>query len=447
MSIINRRDFLKVAGTGVALGTSPLMSLAQVSASASALTDYRALVCIYLFGGNDSFNMLIPRSTAEYNAYGASRQNLAVPQENLLPVSPLEPDGVDYGFHPSMPELQNMFEQGHTAVVTNVGPLLKSVTKDQYLNNSVDLPPRLFSHNSQSDQWQTLQGLDASATGWAGRISDLVNQGVGMQRLPTNISLGGNQLMLAANSTIPYVIGPSGPAQFAGLDENPDLRQAYERLLAEQQEKSIYEQAFMEVQQRALQSVDKVRSAVANAQPVSVDFSDSPLGLQLQTVAQLISARDELQMKRQIFFVGMGGFDTHDNQISEQPALFAEISKSMSDFYQATQELGIAESVTTFTQSDFGRTLTSNGDGTDHGWGGNHLVMGGSVLGRRIYGKYPDLSMGGPDEVSGGRLIPTLSADQYVATLSKWFGVADANLDQITPNIGNFVARDLGFMV
>jgi uncharacterized protein (DUF1501 family) len=241
-----------------------------------------------------------------------------------------------------------------------------------------------------------------------------------------------------------YVMGPRGPAKFFGLEG--DLHQSYERVLAAQQ-RSLYEQSIAEVQQHALQRIDIVNSAIENSQSVTVQFSGTQLGNQLRTVAQLISARDELQMKRQIFFVGMGGFDTHDNQNEEQPNLFADLSKSISDFYLATQELGVADSVTTFTESDFGRTLTSNGDGTDHGWGGIHLVTGGSVQGQKFYGNYPDLSMGGPDEVSGGRIIPTLSADQYVATLSKWFGIADADLEQITPNIGNFVARDLGFLI
>jgi uncharacterized protein (DUF1501 family) len=293
--------------------------------------------------------------------------------------------------------------------------------------------------------------LDASATGWAGRISDNLNDDVVSQRLPANMSLNGNQLMLTANSSIPYVMGPRGPAKFVGLNESEGeyqarLRQAVEGLISGDQG-SVYEQSFNAVHQRALQRFDMVGSAISKAQPVTVPFSGSGLGTQLRTVAQLISARDELQMKRQIFFVGMTGFDTHDYQLENHPGLLADLSRSMSDFNLAMQELGVADSVTTFTQSDFGRTLTSNGDGTDHGWGGNHLVMGGSVLGRRLYGEYPELSMGGPDEVSGGRLIPTLSADQYVATLSKWFGVGDADLDQIAPNIGNFAARDLGFMI
>jgi uncharacterized protein (DUF1501 family) len=450
MSVLNRRDFLKATGTGAAFGLSPLASLAQAVGSAQPFSDYRALVCIYLFGGNDSFNMVIPSSTAEYNAYAASRQNMAVPQGALLPVSPVNPDGAQYGLHPSMPELQTLFTGGQSAFINNVGPLLSPVTKDAYLNKSVAIPPQLFSHNSQSDQWQSLQGLDSSNTGWAGRISDLFSASTVDQRLPTNMSLKGNQLLLSANGGASYVVGPKGPSGFMGMNKDVwyqrDVLQAYENLLASGQ-RSEYEGAFADVQQRAIQTNAMVETAITNSQQVTVPFSASPLSVQLQTVAQLISARDELQMKRQIFFVGMGGFDTHDKQNEYQPGLFADLSRSISDFHLAMQELGVADSVTSFTESEFGRTLTSNGDGTDHGWGGIQLVTGGAVQGNQFYGSYPELSMGGPDEVSGGRLIPKLSADQYVATLSKWFGVADADLGGIAPNIGNFGEKDLGFMI
>jgi uncharacterized protein (DUF1501 family) len=450
MSLFNRRTFLKAAGTGAAFGLSPLATLAQASGSAQPFSDYRALVCIYLFGGNDSFNMVIPSSTAEYNAYAASRQNMAVPRDDLLPVSPLNSDGVQYGLHPSMPELQNLFADGHSAVVTNVGPLLRPVTKEAYSNESVDIPPQLFSHNSQSDQWQSLQGFNASSTGWAGRISDLFADATTDQLLPTNVSLNGNQLLQSAYRSASYVIGHKGPAKFFGMDPayntyQTAVRHSYKSLLASRQS-SVYERAFADVHQRSIKTYDMVVAAMANAQQVSVTFSGSSLSVQLQTVARLISARDKLQMKRQIFFVGIGGFDTHDDQNENQPGLFADLSRSISDFNAAMQELGVTENVTTFTESDFGRTLTSNGDGTDHGWGGIQLVTGGAVQGRRLYGDYPELSMGGPDEVSGGRLIPKLSADQYVATLSKWFGVADENLSQVAPNIGNFDEKNLGFL-
>jgi uncharacterized protein (DUF1501 family) len=292
--------------------------------------------------------------------------------------------------------------------------------------------------------------LDSSNTGWAGRISDLFSASTVDQRLPTNMSLKGNQLLLSANGAASYVVGPKGPSGFLGMGKDVyyqrDVLQAYENLLASGQ-RSVYEGAFADAQLRAIQKNEMVETAITNSQQVTVPFSASSLSVQLQTVAKLISARDELQMKRQIFFVGIGGFDTHDKQNEYQPGLFADLSRSISDFNSAMQELGVADSVTSFTESDFGRTLTSNGDGTDHGWGGIQLVTGGAVQGNQFYGSYPELSMGGPDEVSGGRLIPKLSADQYVATLSKWFGVADADLGGIAPNIGNFVEKDLGFMI
>ncbi len=448
MNAINRREFLKIAGAGAALGASPLSGFTQDAGSLPDLSDYRALVCIYLFGGNDSFNMVIPRSTAEYNAYARSRQNMAVPRDSLLAISPSNPDGASYGMHPSLVELRSLFRNGLAAVVNNIGPLIEPVSKEQYLNRTAGLPPQLFSHNSQTDQWQTLQGQQAFTTGWAGRIADLFRDELAGQRFPTNISVHGNQLMLSANSTIPYVLGPDGPAEFVafeGAGYQQQLRQAYERILAGQH-KSIYERGFAESQQRAFQSAEVIESAIANSQPVTVEFSDSDLGRQLRTVAKLISARNQLQMKRQIFFVGISRFDTHDDQIAVQPGLFADISKSLLNFYQAMVRLGVSDKVVAFTQSDFGRTLTSNGDGTDHGWGGIQFVVGDAVQGGRFFGTYPELWMGGPDEVSGGRLIPTTSADQYVATLSKWFGVPDASIAQIAPNIGNFGQRDLGFL-
>ncbi|MGI9289812.1 MAG: DUF1501 domain-containing protein [Gammaproteobacteria bacterium] len=442
--MLNRRQLIQLAGAGAALGTSSLANLAQ---AAGGFSDYRALVCVYLFGGNDSFNMVVPTSTAEYNAYAASRQTMAVASGDLLPISPLNPDGAQYGIHPSMQALRALFESERMAFVTNVGPLVEPVSKDAYLNQTVEVPPHLFSHNSQQDQWQSLQGMDALKTGWGGRISDLFNAELSGQRLPVNVSLRGNQLMMTANQTNPYVIGYRGPEDFDGLDKDPSLRRAFEKLNDDNGESSLYEQALMDVQNRALHIYDRVEAAIDNAQQVSVAFPQTALGDQLRTVARMISARNELQMQRQIFFVGMRGFDTHDDQMEVQPGLFAELSQCLNAFYLATQELGVAENVTTFTESDFGRTLTSNGDGTDHGWGGIQLVMGGSVQGRRIYGSFPTLEMGGPDEVNEGRLIPTTSADQYVATLSKWFGVSNSNLNQIAPNLRNFAVRDLGFVV
>ena len=402
-----------------------------------------------MFGGNDSFNMVVPRSGAEYNVYAAARQNLAIDANVLLPINPLSPDGAEYGLHPSMTGLHGLFEAGRVGIVSNVGPLVEPTSKAQFLNQSVALPPQLFSHNDQQDQWHSLKGNTQSNSGWAGRIADVIRDQVAGQLMATNASLAGNVLFQSADDTIAYVMGPGGPVQFEGFADSGILleqRLAFERII-DASYSSIYERGFAEIQRRAVANADLVSDAIASAPPLAVTFPPSQLGTQLRTVAQLIAVRDRLQMQRQVFFVATGGFDTHDDQNQNQPGLLGGISDAMSAFYSATVEIGAADSVTTFTQSDFGRTLTSNGDGTDHAWGGNQLIMGDAVSGRDMYGTYPRLEIGGPDDVSGGRMIPTTSANQYAATLASWFGIDDASLDLIAPHIDNFVQRNLGFML
>jgi len=416
-----------------------------------AFADYRALVCVFLFGGNDSFNMLAPRSTAEYNVYAAARQNLAVDQADLLPIAPLTGDGANYGLHPAMPGLQSLFESGAAAFIANVGPLIEPVTKTQFLDGSVQLPPQLFSHNDQQDQWQSLKGKSQLATGWAGRMADLIRGSVSGQQMATNASLFGTNLFQSADETVAYVMGPGGPLQFEGFSTTPDTfefaqREAFLKVL-QAQYGSVYERAFSEIQQRAIQEADTITSAIGSAPPIATAFPDTELGTQLNTVARLIAVRDRLGMQRQVFFVAAGGFDSHDNQNEDQPGLLGGVSEAMTAFYNATVELGMAEAVTSFTQSDFGRTLTSNGDGTDHAWGGNQIVVGGSVRGREIYGQYPLLQLDGDDDVGGGRIIPTLSADQYAATLARWFGIGEGDMAAVAPHILNFSETDLGFLV
>jgi len=449
MAAINRREFLKASGAGAVLAASPRAAFSQMVAPPGPFADYRALVCVFLFGGNDSFNVLVPRSDAEYNVYATSRQNLALAQADLLPISPVTPDGAQYALHPSMGAIQSLFETSRAAFVTNVGPLIEPTTKDQYLSESVALPPQLFSHNDQQDQWHSLRGQLPSKTGWAGRIADLLRLNVANQQLATNVSLFGNQLFQAADETVAYAMGPAGPLPFEGFGDSGiflEQRLAFERILGASYD-TVYERAFRDVQQRAVETVDRVNSALSNAPPLTTVFPASPLAQQLNTVARLISVRDQLQMERQIFFVATGGFDSHDDQIQNQPSLLGNVSESISAFYDATVELGVSDRVTTFTQSDFGRTLTSNGDGTDHAWGGNQLVVGDAVRGRDLYGIYPRLEIDGPDDVRGGRMIPTTSADQYAATLAKWIGVPDVDLAQVAPNIDNFAQSDLGFLV
>jgi uncharacterized protein (DUF1501 family) len=416
-------------------------------------TDYKALVCVFLFGGNDSYNMVVPNTTAEYNAYAASRQNLAIAQGDLLPINPLSlaPGSNPFGFHPSMAGMQSLFETGKAAVVANVGPLVEPTTRDQFFNKSVTLPSQLFSHNDQQDQWHSLKGAGTSKTGWAGRIADLIRTSVATQQMATNASLFGTSLWQSADESIAYVMGQTGPLAFTGFSDDPndiayDQKRAFLRVV-EAQYGSIYERAFAEIQKRAIDAADSVSAAIDSAPVLNTVFPTSQLGRQLETVARLIGSRDQLQMQRQIFFVATGGFDSHDDQNQNQPGLLGGVSDAISAFYDATVELNIAEAVTTFTQSDFGRTLTSNGDGTDHAWGGNQLVVGGGVRGQDFYGTYPVLQIDGPDDVGGGRMIPTTSADQFAATLATWFGVPAADLDIVAPHIGNFPQRDLGFMV
>ena len=445
----SRREFLRVAGTSAAgfLLARPHDAIGQMVGGSGPFTDYRALVCVFLFGGNDSFNMLVPRSTAEYNAYLASRQNMAVAQADLLPITALNPDGAEYGLHPALTGLQALFAVGSAAFVANVGPLLAPTTKAQYLAKSVPLPPQLFSHNDQQDQWHALRGRNLMSTGWGGRMADLIRLNVAGQQLATNVSLAGTSLFQSGDDTVAYTMGATGPTQFAGFTGfASEQRRAFERIVNATYD-SIYARGFAEVQRRAVAAADQVTAAIGQAQPLTTPFPTSPLGQQLQTVARLISVRDRLAMQRQVFFVSTGGFDSHDDQLVNQPNLLSNVSACLTSFYQATVELGVAQSVTTFTQSDFGRTLTSNGDGTDHAWGGVQIVLGQAVLGQRIFGRYPRLDLNGPDDVGGGRLIPSVSADQYAATLARWFGIADADLVRVAPHIGNFAERDLGFLI
>ena len=455
MSAMSRRDFLKKTSAGAAATAAfaayPGAAFSQGIGTAAPFPDYKALVCVFMLGGNDSYNMLVPRSNAEYAVYQQSRQNMAIDQASLLPINPLTPDGADYGLHPMMAGVQNLFETNRAAIVNNIGPLIEPTTKDQFLNQSVLLPPQLFSHNDQQDQWNSLRGVAQSKTGWAGRIADLIRINVTDQQMATNVSLFGSTILQSADETVAYVMGSQGPIPFSGFDDTmagQAQRAAFERVINANYG-SIYERAFAEVQRRAVASADLIADALndPNTPVLNTVFPNTQLGEQLNTVARLIAVRDQLQMQRQFFFVATGGFDSHDNQVLNQPDLLGGVSEAMSAFYDAMVEIGTSGMVTSFTQSDFGRTLTSNGDGTDHAWGGNQLVIGDAVAGRELYGTYPLLQLDGPDDVGGGRIIPTTSADQYAATLARWFGIPDEDLVTVAPNIGNFVQRDLGFLL
>jgi uncharacterized protein (DUF1501 family) len=445
----SRRRFLKCAaasGLLYAFGRTPGAILAH-AAGIGGFANYRALVCVFLYGGNDSWNMVVPRSAPEYDAYASARRNLAMSRDALLPIAPSS--GGDYGMHPSMSGIADLFESGRLAVIPNVGPLIKPTTLEQYRNKTVPIPPQLFSHNDQQHQWQTLRGQAPSRTGWAGRIADLLSAQFGGQQLALNASLSGASALQAGTSASPFIMGASGPVipkAFGVTGLAAQRRAAFERIMAAEQS-SVYEREFAEVHQRAISNAERVNAALAGAPSLATAFpAGSALATQLKTVARLVAVRDALNMSRQIFFVATGGYDTHNAQAQDQPRLFGDLSASLAAFQSALDELGVADAVTTFTNSDFGRTLSSNGDGSDHAWGGAQIVMGGSVTGRAFYGDYPVLRIGGDLDVGGGRLIPTVSADQLVATLVRWFGVTEEQIPSVAPSIGNFAERDLGFM-
>jgi len=452
MNHMTRRRFMKALGAGglaYAVGRSPGTVWAQ-AAGVGGFSDYKALVCVFLLGGNDSWSMVVPRSEAEYAAYAESRQNLAIPLDQLLPINAVNGHGVLYGMHPAMPGLADLFESSRCAVVANVGPLIVPTTLEQYAAGAVPLPPQLFSHNDQQGQWHSLRGEATSSSGWAGRIADVLASQVPSQPLALNVSLSGSTLFQAGAVATPYVMGAEGATTFNGLGSGgaAAARRAAFESVVNATYGSVYERGFADVQKRALRYADLVNAALAAAPPLAAPFpGGSQLATQLQTVARMIAVRERLGMSRQVFFVATGGFDTHDNQLEDQPGLLGDVSASLAAFHAATVELGVASNVTTFTQSDFGRTLTSNGDGSDHAWGGIQLVIGDAVKGRSFYGSYPVLTIGGPEDVGGGRFIPAVSADQYAATLSRWFGVDESQIPTIAPSIGNFAETDLGFLM
>ncbi len=468
----NRRKFLRAAAAGgvaYAFGRTPGTVYAQ-AVGTGGFADYKALVCLFLFGGNDSWNMVVPTGTAEYNAYSRSRggdagvgSGLAIPLASLLPVTLQTPNqnGQTFGFHPGMAGARDLFNAGKLAVMPNIGPLIQPTTKTQYQQAATlghNLPPQLFSHNDQQDQWHSLRGKQILKSGWGGRVADVLNAQTGSQQLPLNVSLAGQTYFQAGEVARPYVMGSTGATTFQGFAATGAglaRRTAFEAVVNASRNSTtntLYERSFATVQQRAVQFADRVNAALQAPNARSfVALPDtgavlSPLQIQLRTVAKLISARATLSMSRQIFFVSTGGFDSHDDQVNDQPGLVGNISTSIKSFYDALTEMGMENSATLFTHSDFGRTLTSNGDGSDHAWGGVQLVAGGAVRGGNLYGQYPVLETNGAQDVGGGRLIPTTSADQYAATLASWFGVADANLSTVAPNIGNFAQRNLGFL-
>lgn len=445
-----RRTFIRQAACA-ALGTSGLLNTILDLRRLGAATlpdgnDFKALVCLFLYGGNDANNVIIPNDPDGYASYAAARGVLALPQASLLPLTLQNGDGRQFAFHPNIPELQALFNQGRLGVVANVGTLVAPITRAQYQARSVAVPPQLFSHSDQSVQWQTSVPDQISKTGWGGRMADMLRSLNGDSKISLSISIAGTNTFEVGNLVLPYSVSPTGSIGLSGFDgsANANVRlQAFKDLLAMPQN-NLFQQAYADTVNRAIAANELLTSALGGLAPLQTVFPATSLATQLNMIAKLIAARNNLGMRRQLFFCSVGGYDTHGDQLASHSNLLTELSQGLDAFYKATVELGVANQVTTFTASDFGRTFPTNGSGSDHGWGSHQFVLGGAVQGGRLIGTFPTLAVNGPDDTGQGRWIPTTSVDEFSATLATWFGVSASDLPTVLPNIGRFARPDLG---
>ncbi len=451
----SRRAFLQRAGLlGIASSAAPFaMGLAAMGeAAAQSATDYKALVCVFLFGGNDYANTLIPYDQASYDLYRSFRSNIAIDRSALdatvLDPTTALPNGRQYAVAPGFSTLLPVYDAGKMTTLLNVGTLIQPTTKAQYNARSVPLPPKLFSHNDQQSFWQS-SSAEGAISGWGGRIGDLFASGNGNSTF-TCISVSGNAVYLSGKSAVQYQVTTSGSVPVTGIKNPLYGSAACSTALASLMtgtRTNLFESEYARISKRSIDATDQITAGLAASPALATAFpAGNGLASQLKMVAQLIGARQNLGAKRQVFFVSIGGFDTHDSLLRDHPPLIANVGAAMRAFYDATVELGVANQVTAFTASDFGRTLVSNTDGSDHGWGSMHFVVGGSVLGKSYVGAAPAIANNGADDVGQGRLLPNLGVDQMAATLGKWFGVSATDMGTVLPNLKNFSTQNLGFM-
>jgi len=456
---ITRRDLIRqscCAAAAFGMATS-FTRFGLMQALAQSPTNYQALVCIFLFGGNDANNMLVPNDTAGYANYlkyrvAVASGGLALTQGSLLPVTAKTAQNgqTAFGLHTNLPEVQALFNSGQLAFLANVGPLSQPVTRTQYLANSLPVPANLFSHADQQQQWQSLELDGFYKTGWAGRLADNLGSFNTGSLFPPITSVAGSAIFCTGNQTQPYAMIPGTTPGLSGFDSSASSAarlQALQQLLTFDTGVSLIQSASS-ITSNSLSDSKTLSTALASATPLATVFPATSIGNQLKQVAQLMSVRSALSLNRQVFFCSLGGFDTHSNQIATQQTLFSQLSPAMNAFYNATVELSLASQVTTFTMSDFSRTYQPASDGgSDHAWGSVQMIMGGAVKGGDIYGTMPVFTPGGPSDVgSNGRWIPTTPIDQYGATLANWFGVPTGDFATIFPNLANFSTRTLPFI-
>ena len=451
---MDRRDFLRRSAALSTAGLAVNLDLFSLAAHASA-TDYKALVCVFLYGGVDGNSVLVPTDTAGYGQYAAVRSaasGIALTQAELLPLGALGPNTYPtFGLHPSLAEMKTLFDQRKLALLANVGTLTQPTSKADYLAGK--RPHNLFSHSDQQGEWQSAVAAGVSRTGWGGRLADAIAPLAG-QSFPVITSTAGVTLFVTGAASDPLAIPTSGNFGLSGFGTSTASRArlaALNTLLGLDRGNTLVA-AASDITQQAQSLSATVNPILASTSPTlagAFNGLTSTIARELLAVAKMIEAQASTGAKRQIFFVSLGGFDTHNNQLATHQTLFGQLSPALKAFYEATAALGVAEKVTTFTLSDFGRTFQpAAGGGSDHAWGNNHLIMGGAVKGGNIYGQYPQLVLGGPnDSEKEGRWIPTTSVDQYGATLARWFGAGPAELASVFPNLGQFAPSDLDFLV
>jgi uncharacterized protein (DUF1501 family) len=443
-----RRQFFKqanCAAVGTASIASTLFSLKMMEGAAygAAPAGYKALVCLFFAGGNDSFNMLVPRDAAAYAEYstvrgGVGGGGLALDNATqLLPITSTGQSYSDFGIHHHLPFLQTRYNAGDLAFVSNVGTLIEPTSLAQYNAETTLTPVGLFSHSDEQIHWQTLvpQTRGAGPKGWAGRVADLMIEANIGASIGMNISLSGNNVFQVGPASIPYITDPKGAVLLKDYDGTA-YENAVDSILA-QHYGNLYHKTLADSNRSAIDTAVAFDAAVS-PYDYSADFPSTKTGDRLRTIAETLSARGTLGMDRQIFFVERGGWDHHNEVLLSQEELFTEINDAIESFWNKLGTLGLQNDVVLFTASDFGRTLTSNGAGSDHAWGGNAFIIGGPVNGGTIYGHYPELATGNPLDIGRGRLLPTTSVDEYCTELASWFGVPKSELSTIFPNAGNF---------
>lgn len=437
----SRRHFMNNTGKA-ALATCVGLSQLSLIGNASAQTsgDYKALVCVLFAGGMDSFNVLAPIDSNGYAEYAKIRTDLALPQSDLLPLNNAGSGGKKLGLHPALTELQSLYDSGQLSFVTNVGTLVEPTSATQLQNGTARLPLGLYSHSDQINQWQTSVPDARSVAGWGGRLADMLIGTNGNQALSMSISLSGANIFQTGIQTDSFSMVPSDngvvPLEvFDGIDGN--YQQAVDTIYGNSFS-NLFRRTYRQRYNQAIEMNQLVGAAVSGVSEFSTVFGPDDFSQSLKMIAKTIAANSQLGSQRQTFFVNFGGWDHHDEVINSMAGMLNSVNNGLGSFQKAMGEIGLQKNVTTFTTSDFGRTLTSNGRGSDHGWGGNHLVMGGSVDGGKLFGDYPDLGLGNPLDTGRGVLMPTLSTDQYFADLALWMGVSPSALYDVIPNIGRF---------